>query len=42
MQPVPYAMELKHMSISKRDTIEGCTPEVNNKFQENMRKHEKT
>ena len=47
MRPVPYAMELKHMNISKRDTLEfvkkkiskGCTPEVNNQYQE---KHEKT
>ena len=36
MQPVPYATELKHMNISKRDTLgfvkkkisKGCTPEV--------------
>ena len=42
MQPVPQAMELKHMDISKRDIIEGCTPEVNNKCQENMKKDEKT
>ena len=42
-----YAMKLKHMNISKRDTLEfvkkkiskGCAPEVNNKYQE---KHEKT
>ena len=41
MQPVPYATELKHMNISKRDTLgfvknkisKGCTPEVNNKYQ---------
>ena len=47
MQPVLYAMELKQMNISKRDTLEfvkkkiskGCAPEVNNKYQE---KHEKT
>ena len=46
MRPVPYAMGLKHMNISQRDTLEfvkkkiskGCTPEVNNKYQE---KHEK-
>ena len=44
MQPVPYAMELKHMNISKRDTLafvkkkisKGCTPEVNN--QEKLKK----
>ena len=46
MRPVPYAMGLKHMNISQRDTLEfvkkkiskGCTPEVNNRYQE---KHEK-
>ena len=47
MQPVRYAMELKYMNISKRDTLEfvkkeiskGYTSEVNDKYQE---KHEKT
>ena len=46
-QPVPYAMELKHMNNYKHDTLEfvkkkmwkGCTPEVNNQYQ---KKHEKT
>ena len=46
MQAVPYAMELKHNDISKRDDLEflkmkiskGCTLEVSNKYQEKRKK----
>ena len=46
MQPVPYATELKHMNISKRDTLgfvkkkisKVCTPKLNNKYQEKQEK----
>ena len=46
MQPVPYATELKHMNISKRETLgfvkkkisKVCTPKLNNKYQEKQEK----